>query len=69
MILNGAFKTDNGAKIRNREERGPIHDIFKLEGQHSVLESVVKTEMQEGKCCVHLPALAGVKQCFGVCWA
>lgn len=59
MILNGAFKTNNDAKIRNREERGPTHDALKLEGQSSVFESVVKTEMPERKCCMHLRALAG----------
>lgn len=47
MILNGAFKTNNDAKIRNREERGPTHDALKLEGQSNVFESVVKTEINE----------------------
>lgn len=36
MTLNGAFKTNNDAKIRNSKERGPTHAILKLEGQSSL---------------------------------
>lgn len=68
MILNGIFKTNDDAKIRNSKERGPTHDILKLEGQSSMFESSGENACKKGNAaCTCLP-WQGEEQSSRVCW-
>lgn len=70
MIFNGAFKTNDAAKIRNRRERGLTHAVLKLEAQSSVFESVCGENRGARKETLRAPACPqrGEEQCFGFCW-
>lgn len=70
MILNGASKTNDDAKIRNRRERGLTHVVLKLEAQSSAFESVCGENRDARKEMLRAPACPqrGEEQCFGVCW-
>lgn len=69
MILNGAFKTNSDAKIRNRRERGLTYDILNLEAWSSAFESVCGENRGARKEMLHAPACPqrGEEQSFGLC--